>query len=625
MTGMEGRHLGAYELLGRIGGGGMAEVYRAKQLSAFGREVAIKVIRAGYSEDSSFRERFLREAQAISRLSHPNILPLIEFGEDHTYRFGEEVATLYLVMPLAREGTLRDVLQQHNGPLSLEEVVPLFTQLCDAVQYAHEEGIIHRDLKPQNVLLQRRSHVLLADFGIARDIAEAQHMTTTGAGIGTVEYMAPEQALGQATQQSDIYSLGIVLYQLVTGRVPYTGSTPFQVLTRHAQAPLPDPRLLNPGLPAELVLVLQSALAKDPQQRFASAQALGRAVQQVRPDALGDMPTRTSATQPPLSRALLFQPPLTNLPTRPGQGAQERHFEPGLPEHPDDAAPSRPGGVTRELPDSLDQQPTPGWPGAGAAEDEDDLPTLGMQGGRTAGTAAGWQQRGRSGPPSLKDAVPVPQHQSVPRRRRGLLIGTLLAALILLLLLASLGVANELGLFTGPAGSHVAQEPTTTNGPQAAGTSHVPTTGTGATTPSSTGAATPLPTGATTPLPTGTAKSLPTPTNTPKSLPTQTPTPTPNPYPNIAGNYQGSYSPLGSGISNSLTLQIVQSGPNLSGTANDNGTMGSISGSIDSSGNFTIFLPSGHILSGGIAGPGHLSGTYTNGAGEIGYWDATSS
>ena len=617
MAGMEGRRLGAYELVGRIGGGGMAEVYRARQLTAFGREVAIKVIRAGFSEDPSFRERFLREAQAISRLSHPNILPLIEFGE--------EDETLYLVMPLAREGTLRDLLKQRHGPLALEEVVPLFTQLCDAVQYAHEEGIIHRDLKPQNVLLQRRAHVLLADFGIARDTAEAQHMTTTGAGIGTVEYMAPEQAMGQATRLSDLYSLGIVLYQLVTGSVPYTGSTPFQVLTKHVREPLPDPRLLNPGLPAELVQVLQSVLAKDPQQRFQSAQALGRAVQQARPNAIGDLPTRTSATQPPISRAPWPQSALPNLPTRPGQNFREKPVEPGSPEEgPGSPTPSRPGGVISELPDRWEPPLPPGWASVEAERSEDDLPTWSTRGGRTAATAPGWQQGGRSGPPPLKSAGPVPQHPA-PRRRRGLLLGALTAAVILLLLLASVGAINALGLFTGPSGSQTAQGPTMTSTPQTTGTAHVPTTGTGAATPLPTGMPTQPTTGATTPRPTGTAKSLPTPTNTPKSVPTQTPTPD-NPFPNIAGTYQGTITALGS-FSNPLTLQIVQSGQNLSGTSNVNGTMGPITGSIDSSGNITIYVASSTsgslTLSGSIAGPGHLSGTYTNGAGEIGYWDVT--
>src|SRR5260370_25510218 len=214
MAGFEGIRLGAYELINRTCSGGMDEVYCARQLTAFNREVAVKVIRAGFAEDISFRERFLREAQAITRLSHPNILPLIEFGE--------EKGVLYLVMPLARQGSLRDLLAQRNGPLPLEEAIPLFTQLCNAVQYAHEEGIIHRDIKPQNILLQNRTHVLLGDFGIARDLTKT-NLTTTGAGVGTAEYMAPEQAIGHTDMRSDIYSLSVVLYQLLTGRVPYKG------------------------------------------------------------------------------------------------------------------------------------------------------------------------------------------------------------------------------------------------------------------------------------------------------------------------------------------------------------------------------------------------------------------
>ncbi len=269
---LQGTQLGKYELLECIGQGGMADVYRAKQRSAFDREVALKVMRADFTGDAPFRKRFLREAHAISRLSHPNILPLIEFGEEN--------GTLYLVMPLVREGTLRDLLGQHAGPLSLEEVLPLFVPLCDAVQYAHQEGIIHRDIKPQNILLQRRRHALLADFGIARDRLDTR-MTTTGVAIGSVEYMAPEQAEGRASVQSDIYSLGVVLYQLLTGVVPYAGSMPLEVLFKKANTPLPDPRRVNPRLSAELVEILQVALAPDPGERFATAEALGTALQQV--------------------------------------------------------------------------------------------------------------------------------------------------------------------------------------------------------------------------------------------------------------------------------------------------------------------------------------------------------
>ncbi|HEU5198319.1 MAG TPA: protein kinase [Ktedonobacterales bacterium] len=277
LTGLQGTRLGDYELMEPIGEGGMAEVYRARQCTAFGREVALKVIRPEFTRDEPFRRRFLREAHVIARLSHPHILPLIEFGD--------EQGTLYLVMPLVREGTLRDLLKDHQTPLSLEEALPLFVPLCDAVEYAHQEGIIHRDIKPQNILLQLHTHVLLADFGIARDRFDTK-MTITGGVIGSVEYMAPEQAEGQEDARSDIYSLGIVLYQLLTGAVPYSGSMPLQVLFKKAHDPLPDPRKHNPNLPAELADILHIALAKDPQKRFASAGALGEAVEQIMPHAV---------------------------------------------------------------------------------------------------------------------------------------------------------------------------------------------------------------------------------------------------------------------------------------------------------------------------------------------------
>jgi serine/threonine-protein kinase len=259
--------------------------------------VALKVMRPEYSGDAAFRRRFLREAHAISRLSHPNILPLIEFGEENS--------VLYLVMPLVREGTLRDLIMQHAGPLSLEEALPLFVPLCDAVQYAHQEGIIHRDIKPQNILMQRRTHVLLADFGIARDRLDTK-MTTTGVGIGSVEYMAPEQAEGQANAQSDIYSLGVVLYQLLTGVVPYSGTRPLEVLFRKASDPTPDPRRLNPHLSAEIVDILLIALAKEPYQRFETAEALSYALQQVRSAAVSPLPYQVNWPPEPAAPAPLI-------------------------------------------------------------------------------------------------------------------------------------------------------------------------------------------------------------------------------------------------------------------------------------------------------------------------------
>lgn len=292
--------LGQYQLLERIGQGGMAEVYRARDLTAYGREVAIKVIRNDLIEDSAWSQRFLREGRALSRLSHPHILSPIACGEEN--------GRPYLVMPLVRDGTLSQLLQGHHGFLSPEQAIPLFGQLCQAVQYAHEEGIIHRDIKPQNVLVQQCTHVFLVDFGIALDRTQTQ-LTLTEAGLGSVNYMAPEQAVGQATARSDLYSLGIILYQMLTGVVPFSGDTPLQVLLKHAYDPMPDPRQFQPNLPVELVQILQTALAKDPDARFASAQALEGAVQQVgAASSWSTLPANSPALlHPGLPRAAVLQ------------------------------------------------------------------------------------------------------------------------------------------------------------------------------------------------------------------------------------------------------------------------------------------------------------------------------
>lgn len=296
MTGEQ--FLGQYQLLERIGQGGMAEVYRARDLTACGREVAIKVIRSDRIEDTTLSQRFLREAHALSRLSHPHILLPIACGEEN--------GRPYLVMPWVRDGTLSQLLQGRHGVLSLEEAIPLFGQLCQAVQYIHEEGIIHRDIKPQNVLVQQGTHVFLTDFGIALDRTQTQ-LTLTEGGLGSVNYMAPEQAVGQAIAHSDLYSLGIILYQMLTGVVPFSGDTPLQVLLKHAYAPLPDPRQFRADLPVEVVQMLQTALAKNPGARFASAQALGQAAQQA-----GDV--SSLPTLPEVSPAL-FRPGFLPLST----------------------------------------------------------------------------------------------------------------------------------------------------------------------------------------------------------------------------------------------------------------------------------------------------------------------
>lgn len=360
MAGLEGARLGAYELIERIGRGGMAEVYRAKQTTAFGREVAVKVIRQGFSDDQLFRERFLREAQAIAKLSHPHILPLIEFGEQD--------GTLYLVMPYFTGGTLRDLLTRVNGPLPLTDAIEIFTQLCDAVQYAHEQGIIHRDIKPQNVLIQRGKHLLLADFGIAREAGDPK-LTLTGAGIGTVEYMAPEQAMGRSDIRSDLYSLGGVLYQMLTGHIPFSGNTPFEVMMKQANQPLTPARSLNPALPREVDGILEIALAKDPDKRFQSAAAMLHAVQSLLQPARGVTPVGQVDTgletrvAPNLNLPAAARPGPPSSPDVPLRDYDTPHqisggeFPPPPPHGTRPSGPSRPGWSSPSSPNWGDEQP----------------------------------------------------------------------------------------------------------------------------------------------------------------------------------------------------------------------------------------------------------------------------
>ncbi len=479
MAGLEGARFGSYELLQRLGGGSMAEVYRSRQLSAFGRDVALKVIHPGYSGDQEFRARFLREAQAIARLSHPHILPLIEAGEEH--------GMLYLVMPLVREGTLRDLLQR-RGALPLQEALPLFTQLCSAVQYAHDEGVIHRDMKPQNILLQRGVHVLLTDFGIARDLLDTR-VTLTAGGVGSAEYMAPEQAIGQASAQSDIYSLGVVLYQMLTGAVPFSGTNPLEVLLRRANDPLPDPRLYQPNLPIGIVQALQTALAKDPQQRFERAATFSQAARQTSFASLGNLTTRrmpdaAPAGPPPVPPVIM--PPAAGR----GWGAQPTNGAawPNAPTWPGQGSPRLQGGAGGGQPSGYggfppgSSRPPPGYAGPPAG-----------RGGQPPG-GEGWpdDERHRDG-------------------RRSLLIA-LIAALVLLIVLSSLAY-GYFGLGWRPDAGSAGGQPATPS----------PTA-----TPTPTNTPTPTPTSPP-PSPTPTEPS-PTPTE-PQPSPSPSPAPSPSPEP----------------------------------------------------------------------------------------------
>jgi serine/threonine protein kinase len=274
MLSLEGKQLGNYDVIRPIRIGGMGAVYEGRQRTAFGRRVAIKVIHNDYASDRDMRRRFAREARTIARLQHPHILPLIEFGDEH--------GILYLVMPLIEGGTLTSYLRHSNLP-DLAEVTSIYQQLLDAVEYAHEEGLIHRDIKSSNVLLEmRRSgppHVYLADFGLVRVIRPNDSLQV-GKPIpldqvpGTPHYMAPEQTRGIVTPLTDIYALGVLLYQLLTGNLPYNDPDEIRVIQMHLSAPIPSPCDEDASIPYELDEVVQTAMAKHPDDRYQSVAEL---------------------------------------------------------------------------------------------------------------------------------------------------------------------------------------------------------------------------------------------------------------------------------------------------------------------------------------------------------------
>lgn len=260
-----GKQLGQFNILEEIGRGGMASVYRARQTS-INRIVAIKVLPPMLLHDPSFYERFVREVDVVAHLEHPHILPI--------YDYGEADGTPYIAMRYLAGGSMAQWIRRALPPL--DKIAKPVEQISSALDYAHQQGIIHRDLKPGNVLLDENGNAYLSDFGIARVL---DSNLTGSAIIGTPAYMSPEQANGLPLDaRSDIYSLGVVLYELVTGREPFEAETPVALLLKHINEPMPSARLLRPELPPAAEAIITKATAKHPDERYPSAVALSDAL-----------------------------------------------------------------------------------------------------------------------------------------------------------------------------------------------------------------------------------------------------------------------------------------------------------------------------------------------------------
>ncbi|HEX2183249.1 MAG TPA: Stk1 family PASTA domain-containing Ser/Thr kinase [Rubrobacteraceae bacterium] len=282
-----------YELRDLVGSGGMAHVYLAHD-AVLDRDVALKVLKARYGENAELVERFRREARSAASLSHPHIVPVFDWGEtgDGTY---------YIAMEYLPGGTLKDRIKA-EGTLSPRTVVEVALQIAEALEAAHNRGVIHRDIKPRNILITDSGHVKVADFGIAR-AAEATTVSDLGDILGSVKYMSPEQAAGERVgAASDLYSLGVVLYEMLTGTVPYAVETPWEVPVEHARGLPRRPREVDPEVPEIVDALVMRLLATDPEDRYGSATRLAAELGRVRDGLSPAVPAgdeATGATAPP--------------------------------------------------------------------------------------------------------------------------------------------------------------------------------------------------------------------------------------------------------------------------------------------------------------------------------------
>jgi len=310
---------GRYRVLGRIGSGGMADVYRAED-THLGREVALKVLHRRFAQDAEFVERFRREAKSAAGLQHPHVVGVFDRGEYE--------GTYYIAMEHLKGRTLKDLVNE-SAPLDPMRVIDLGVQILHAAGFAHRRGVIHRDFKPHNVIVDDEGVAKVTDFGIAR--AGASEMTETGSIMGTAQYLSPEQAQGHAVSaSSDLYSIGVLLYEMLTGRLPFQGDSAVSIALKHLQEPPPPMSVEGFSVEPNLEAVVMGALAKDPLARWQTAEDFAAALEACRPyvEAHGD-----GAAAPPQSTAVFEALPVAEptipamapvlAPAAPGQ--QERH------------------------------------------------------------------------------------------------------------------------------------------------------------------------------------------------------------------------------------------------------------------------------------------------------------
>ncbi|MFC8451971.1 protein kinase [Kitasatospora sp. NPDC057223] len=312
---------GRYVLQHLLGEGGMASVHLAYD-NVLDRQVAVKTLHTELGREQSFRERFRREAQAVARLEHTNIVTVYDSGEDVA---ADGATTPYIVMQLVEGQPLRDVLNEavaQYGAMPADRALKITTGVLAALEASHDAGLVHRDIKPGNVMFDRKGVVKVMDFGIARALQSGvTSMTQTGMVVGTPQYLSPEQALGKSVDaRSDLYSVGCMLFELLTGQLPFDGDSPFSIAYKHVQEEPPAPSSLNPAVTPAVDALVARALRKDPAHRFPTAEAMREEVERVLGGGQGGSPLQAST---PLvigegPRSAFAAPSLTSMPQVPG-------------------------------------------------------------------------------------------------------------------------------------------------------------------------------------------------------------------------------------------------------------------------------------------------------------------
>jgi beta-lactam-binding protein with PASTA domain/tRNA A-37 threonylcarbamoyl transferase component Bud32 len=337
---------GRYQLIGLVGGGGMAQVYKARD-NVLGRTVAVKVLREQYTNDAQFVARFKREAQAAANLAHPNIVNVYDVGQDGDL--------YYIVMEYIPGDNLKAYIRR-SAPLTTDKAIAIAIQILAGLEYAHRSGLIHRDIKPQNVLIAPDGTVKVTDFGIAKSVSDLG-LTEAGMALGTAHYFSPEQAKGERVlPQSDIYAVGVTLYEMLTGHIPFESDNVMGLAFKHISEPPRPPRQLNPSIPMRLDAIILKALAKEASDRFASSAEMEKALRAVQ--AGGQQPTMEVPVARPSvasARPRQSQGATTRVGRNPTGGHATGSLRGSMPQgaYPAAAGGAMAGAVARQMPGAL--------------------------------------------------------------------------------------------------------------------------------------------------------------------------------------------------------------------------------------------------------------------------------